>query len=538
MHQLRVCPRVHLAGHAVFLLVALACAPGAAPPAATSADRARGVVFHDRDGDGVRDPGEWGIRGVRVSNGRDVVRTDWRGRYSLPVGDDTILFVIKPRDFAPPTGPLGLPQFYYVHRPAGSPPGLAFPGIAPTGPLPESIDFPLERSPGSDQFRMLLFGDPQPYTLEEVDFFSRDIVEPLIGADVAFGMSLGDLVGDDLALFGPLNRAVAHIGVPWYNVVGNHDLNYRASDDAASVASFERVYGPANYAFQYGRVHFIVLDDVVYRGWNAADDRQGGYDAGLSTDQLAFVRNVLATVPREDLVVLALHIPIGGIEKPFPQRRELLEILSTHPHTASFAAHAHIQAHVFFGPEDGYTGGGAHHHLIHATTSGSWWLGAADELGLPHATMRCGAPNGYSIVRFDGNRYEIDFRAARRPASYQMNVMAPDAVARDEVSTAEVLVNVFAGSERSVVEMRVRGVGDWQVLERVERPDPLYLAIGRREADLEGRRGYKLPPPIPSPHLWAGTLPPDVPPGTALLDVRATDMFGRTHTAHRLIRVE
>jgi hypothetical protein len=475
---------------------------------------------------------------VRVSNGREVVRTDWRGRYQLPVDDDTILFVIKPRDFAPPMGPDRLPRFYYVHRPAGSAEGLEFPGVPPTGPLPESVDFALERSPGSDRFRMLLFGDPQPYDLEEVDIFSRDIVEPLIGSDAAFGLSLGDLVGDDLALFEPLNRAIARIGVPWYNVVGNHDLNFRANDDRDSAARFERVYGPANYAFQFGRVHFIVLDDVVYRGWNATEDRPGGYDTGLSSDQLAFVRNVVASVPRRDLVVLAVHIPIGGIEKDFPQRRELLEILSSHPNSVSLSGHAHLQSHVFLGPDDGYTGGGSHHHLIHATTSGSWWLGAADEVGLPHATMRCGAPNGYSIVHFDGARYRIAFHAARRPASHQMNVIAPDAIPAEEAATTEVLVNVFAGSERSVVEMRVRGVGDWQVLERVERPDPLYLAIGAREADQEGRRGHKLPPPVPSPHLWAGTLPPGVPSGSALIEVRTTDVFGQTHTGHRLIRVE
>ena len=37
---------------------------------------ASGVVFCDRDGDGARDRGEWGVRGVAVSNGREVVRTD------------------------------------------------------------------------------------------------------------------------------------------------------------------------------------------------------------------------------------------------------------------------------------------------------------------------------------------------------------------------------------------------------------------------------------------------------------------------------
>ena len=35
-----------------------------------------GLVFDDRDGDGVRDAGEPGLAGIPMSNGRDIVRTD------------------------------------------------------------------------------------------------------------------------------------------------------------------------------------------------------------------------------------------------------------------------------------------------------------------------------------------------------------------------------------------------------------------------------------------------------------------------------
>ena len=52
--------------------------------------------------------------------------------------------------------------------------GPASPGVAPTGPLPEAIDFPLIRMRESDRFRVLLFGDTQPYTLGEVDLLPGD----------------------------------------------------------------------------------------------------------------------------------------------------------------------------------------------------------------------------------------------------------------------------------------------------------------------------------------------------------------------------
>ncbi|MDH5306302.1 MAG: calcineurin-like phosphoesterase family protein [Myxococcales bacterium] len=527
-----------LCGAAALATAALAAAAGAEAERSDSGF-ARGVVFRDSDRDGVRDAGEWGVRGVAVSNGREVVRSDWRGRYRIAVDDDTALFVIKPRGYATPVSAERLPRFYYLHKPSGSPSDLAHPGVAPTGPLPDTIDFPLIRSREPDAFRMLLFGDTQPYTLEELGFLSHDVIEPLIGADVAFGMTLGDLVGDDLSLFEPLNRAIAQIGVPWYNALGNHDMNFRARNDADSDDSFERVYGPPTYAFQVGRVHFVVLDDVIYEGWNDAENRRGRYREGLTDDQLAFVRNYLAGVPRRDLVVLALHIPIGGLERhQLPQRRALFEALAAHPHTLSLSAHTHIQYHHFFGQEDGLAAGRTHHHLNQATTCGSWWLGALDELGIPHATMRDGAPNGYSIVHFDGNAYRVEFRAARRPADYQMNVIAPEAVRAESAGSTEVLVNVFAGSERSSVEMRL-GVADaWRPLQRVLRADPLYEEVVAREGDATRRRDYALPSPEASRHLWRGTLPENPPRGTAALEVRTRDMFGQVYSAHRLIRIE
>jgi hypothetical protein len=498
------------------------------------------VVFHDRDADGVRDRFELGIRGIAVSNGRDVARTDWRGRYRLPVSDDTIIFAVKPGGFATPLDEHHLPRFYYVHKPGGSPPGLRFPGVAPTGPLPASVDFPLTRRREPDAFDVLLFGDPQTYTTAEIDTFARDVIEEVIGSEAAFGIALGDLVGDDLSLFEPLNRAVGQVGIPWYNVPGNHDMNYRAKGDVHADETFERVYGPGSYAFEYASVHFVVLDDVVYRGALAEGGSPQNYVGGLSPDQIAFLRNYLEGVPRDHLVVVAMHIPLAGPSPTLevPERRELFDALASHPHNLSISSHTHLQRHRFFGPEDGYPGSKPHHHLNQGTTSGSWWLGTPDEVGIPHAMMRDGTPNGYSILHFDGNDYTVRYKVARRPADYQMNVFAPGAVSSSEAGEKEVLVNVFSGSERTTVMMRLGREGEWIPLARVERPDPYFLELKRRELESEPRPARPLPPADASRHLWAGRLPTDPPRGTFALEVRATDMFGETFTARRIIRVE
>lgn len=529
---------------ALALSLALAACRGLSPEArapepASEPGWASGRVFDDRDGDGQRGEDEPGVADVAVSNGREVVRTNKKGRYRIPVDADTILFVVKPSGWRTPLSPERLPRFYYVHKPAGSPPWLKFAGVAPTGPLPASVDFPLTPQEEPEQFRVIVFGDTQPYDLEQLDFVARDAVAELVGSDAAFGFTLGDLVGDDLSLFEPLNGVIARIGVPWYSVIGNHDTNFDARDDAGSDETFERVYGPSSYAFEYARAHFIVLDDVIYGGANGDPPSHQNYRGGFSPDTLAFVRAYLEDVPRDALVVLLMHIPLAGPAPfGFEQSRELLGLLGDRPNTLSFSAHAHMQYQRLLGPEAGFAGEAPHLHVCQGPVAGSWWLGARDEFGIPHAMMRDGTPRGWSILEIDGTGFKLRFQAARRPASEQLSIFAPAAVTAASAGGSEVLVNFYAGGADSQVEMRFGDTQGWQILERVERPDPFYAALLAREAALGPRNGRALPPAAPSLHLWRGALPANPPRGTHTLEVRGRDRFGQSFSANRVIRIE
>ncbi len=88
------------------------------------------------------------------------------------------------------------------------------------------------------------------------------MVEDLVGVKAAFGVTLGDILFDDLSLFDSFNRTLGKIGVPWYNVIGNHDINFASENDEHSDETYERVYGPAYYSFDYGAVHFLVVDNI------------------------------------------------------------------------------------------------------------------------------------------------------------------------------------------------------------------------------------------------------------------------------------
>src|SRR5262245_4372026 len=128
---------------------AAALSVGAVTPAQAQGGTVSGVVFEDRSGAGRRQASDPGIAGAMVSNGREVVKTDASGRYTLPLEDESIIFVIKPTGYALPLEPAtNLPRFYHVHQPKGTPAelNLRYRGIEPTGPLPQSVDFALRKS--------------------------------------------------------------------------------------------------------------------------------------------------------------------------------------------------------------------------------------------------------------------------------------------------------------------------------------------------------------------------------------------------------
>ena len=63
-----------------------------------------GKVFLDKNGNGIQDRSEHGIKAVPVSNGRDVVLTDKDGNFSISVADGESLFPIIPSGYTSSSG--------------------------------------------------------------------------------------------------------------------------------------------------------------------------------------------------------------------------------------------------------------------------------------------------------------------------------------------------------------------------------------------------------------------------------------------------
>ena len=111
---------------------------------------AKGIVYEDANQNGKKESREKGIGKVAVSNGVDVVLTDANGKYQLPVRENSVYFVIKPNGYQYVLDEDNTPQFFYIHKPQGSP-DLKYPGTAPTGELPKSIDFALTKDPNEQR---------------------------------------------------------------------------------------------------------------------------------------------------------------------------------------------------------------------------------------------------------------------------------------------------------------------------------------------------------------------------------------------------
>lgn len=555
--------RSQLVPFAILLGFAHCFSPGGCDP--VLAETAHGVVFVDSNGNGVRDPTEAGSPDILVSNQTTFTRTNAAGEYSIEVNDGDVVFAVKPSGFHFRVNEVQIPQFYYVHRPTGSlKPSLPTPislgekfkqgvglsepeptyaGMDPTGPLPNSIDFGLIPGDATDTFKVTLVADPQPDSALELDHFRDDVasemaVDPRVQRS-AFGIGLGDLMSDHLDFFEPYNQIMAKLGLAWFNVIGNHDMNLDADTDDASDETWHRFYGPNYYAFFAGEVLFVTLDTMLWRLWTEKevaagtdDGKKGIWDPRYGERQLRWLSELLASHPKDRLLIILQHVPIivGG-SGLMQDRRELYQLLEGRK-VLVLCGHLHAQEQAFIGEWDGYKGPGEIHQMTCATASGGWWKGIRDERGIPIATCMDGTENGYLILSVDGSDYRIEYQAAGKSSEFQMRVHSPAGTV--DSSNREILVNVFAGSPKSRVTARVDGLPpfalDWFV-----GADPLIERLHKEDDGSVPNASVE--PYGAVHHLWKGLLPEGLPPGLHQLTVEEVDQYGAVHHAAVLFEI-
>ncbi|MDI6782812.1 MAG: PQQ-binding-like beta-propeller repeat protein [bacterium] len=202
-----------------------------------------GIVFEDKNGNGIQDTGERGLANIGVSDGLEVVLTDANGKYVLANVDTTarVIFVTVPSGYSFQS------SFYYL----------------------------LDKPTTLNEFHFALQkvnGKPSDYFVQVTDIHIESTTS---GADLksaiselnqlnpppGFIIATGDLVGNGsiTTQFELYVESIKQNRFRWYNVFGNHDAN----DGEERALNYRYYLGPDYYSFDYGAYHFIVLNSVL-----------------------------------------------------------------------------------------------------------------------------------------------------------------------------------------------------------------------------------------------------------------------------------
>ncbi len=136
------------------------------------------------------------------------------------------------------------------------------------------FDFELTQSSTNNQKHVLVvWADPQVYFDEEmpqVREASKDVKELLATSYQgipAYGIVCGDIIGDinkKPSYFAPMIDAIAETEIPFFYVIGNHDLDLNVRSNEHARTTYKSYYGPTYYSFNRGNVHYVVLDDIFF----------------------------------------------------------------------------------------------------------------------------------------------------------------------------------------------------------------------------------------------------------------------------------
>lgn len=525
-----------------------------------------GVVFNDKDRNGTQGRGEPGMPGVTVSNGREVVATDGQGRYALPAYDNMTVFVTQPRGYQVPVDADNVAQFFYHHLPAGSPP-LKYGGIAPTGPLPEAVNFPLAKSGlTQDPEQSCVIGaDVQTYNVKEVEFARRGVFTDLAGRTDYAGcgaLFAGDVVGDDLSLFPQTRELTSMINGPARFLPGNHDIDYDAWDGEHEFDTFRAHLGPEYYSYDTGKLHVIALSNIEYP--TKTPPAKGSYTYGLGERQLEWLRQDIASTPKDRAIVLASHAPMLEFYYSDAHRtKDLAEIyrMLEGREVVAVSGHTHMSENLRAGDlMNGWRDivgdeGLPFTHLTASAVAGQWYGGRVLEAGYPTSIERDGTPPGVLTLEAKNTTIRERFTATGDDGSDQMAIGInsptyrtwfdtyknkrgtapepenPNAVAAGELGQTWLTTNFWMGSTGSTVAVRIDGRASAQAV-RTQELQGETVRIGAEYTDpvatLEqlvhggGLHDRTM-------HLWRLQLPADLTVGEHTAQVTATDVYGRQY---------
>jgi hypothetical protein len=430
-----------------------------------------------------------GLESIVVSDGFSVVVTDKKGKFELtPHQEAVTLFISTPAGYAF-ANENGIVRHYCLLNKVD---------------VNKEINYelvPLERD--DDEHQFIILADPQVRNKSDVEKMMNqsvpDVQKFLAAAGpntLLHGITVGDIVWDDLEYFNDYNVAVQKMGIPFFQCLGNHDMDYRKGGDETSDDTFQKMYGPTYYSFNRGQVHYVVMDDVRYLG------TERDYDGYIQQHQLEWLKKDLSFVPHDKLIVLCVHIPVhSGVKN----NNELYSILGDrNVHIMSGHTHYHVNA----------IRNNVYEHN-HGTVCGAWWTGPI---------CGDGTPNGYGIYHVKGNSLSWQYKSTGFTTDYQMKIY----VDNYDAAQKQIVVNIWNYDSEWKNEYWIDGVNKGS-LEQFEGFDPVAYKT-MLGPDLPNPRGFA--EPRKTDHLFKTTVPANA----KEIKITATDRFGKTYTeVHSLV---
>lgn len=374
---------------------------------------------------------EGGVKGVVVTDGKNFTTTSVNGLFHLNTdGNQKFIYYTLPSGYESPVEN-GVPLFY-KRIDANS----------------DTYNFEINKLVDSQKkHTFVVWADPQVSELAEfnlLDTVVDDIVE-FRNEDKSYwhGISCGDMVFDHLNLFVNYKETVSKIPFPFYQVVGNHDLDYSNVTNSSSTISFQQHFGPDYYSYNVGDIHYVMLNDLFYYGYKYH------YMGYLDQYQLDWLKRDLSYVKKAATVVIALHIPSMYKDKdtsPDMETRQKNSIINNQAfydclmgyNVHILAGHSHTQWNTIINDS-------IFEHT-HAAVSAAWWQG---EVGTD------GTPKGYTIYQVDGNSISWYFKGVGKTKEYQFKVYP---VGTDKEYPESFIANVFNYDPEWIIEWAEDGV--------------------------------------------------------------------------------
>ena len=309
-------------------LVAVLAGPGAT----IIAEPVAGIVYLDANADGNRDPGEKGLAGVGVTDGRAFAETDAAGRYALDARTDRLM-------------PTGARPIVRVTCPTGHWPTAPWFVRLEDAADTAAVDFGLRIDEQPLPFTFVHGTDPHvPRGGRHVfPAFRRDVAA--LDPKPRFCILTGDLVnlsdrqGPETARadFAFLARGMKGFPVPLFCLPGNHDVagvqlppslraKWAKSPEGRYYGLYRKTVGPLRWSFNYGGVHFVGLD------FNEHDGKAWRWRPPAHA--VAWLKADLDRVPKGAEVLLFVHYP-GGQRAlgPVVRDRNIRHIFAGHSHS-------------------------------------------------------------------------------------------------------------------------------------------------------------------------------------------------------------